>query len=65
MQEDQTNEQLAKHYRMLATKNRRMAAELLTQGKDNQLTRDAVADLLKDARDNEAIANDLESKTAI
>lgn len=63
MEEEWTNEAASKHYRKLAAQNRRMAAELLSQGKNNALTRDAVASLLQDARDNERIAKEFEERS--
>ena len=60
--EDWTPEQAYRHYRGLAARNRKLAGELLAQGIDNQLTRDAVAALFQDARDNEDIANSFADK---
>lgn len=46
----------ARRYRRLAAAARQRAAELLVDGADNELTKEAVASLLRDAKDNEEIA---------
>jgi hypothetical protein len=54
---DETRADTCERYRRLARQNRKTAAELLQLGKADQATRDAVSGLLRDARDNDAIAD--------